>query len=109
MLTLAEKYNRRTVWMKMTEVARYWAAKELTHIQRTQEGLSLAAPFASPKFTLQIAGKPSAVPTLHHGDHVMRLTAVREQHQLDSATFITDDEALTLCIDLPKGKSTIRF
>jgi hypothetical protein len=32
--TINAKYRDRTVWMKTSEMARYWAARELTRIER---------------------------------------------------------------------------
>ena len=40
--------------MKTSELARYWAAKELTRIEKTEKTISLRAPFACPVFTLKI-------------------------------------------------------
>jgi hypothetical protein len=42
------------IWMKLSEIARYWAAKELTRIEKTQGGLRVHAPFASPLFTIRM-------------------------------------------------------
>ena len=36
------------VWMKLSEIARYWAARELTALDRSGEGLRFRAPFACP-------------------------------------------------------------
>jgi hypothetical protein len=54
------------LWMKLSEVARYWAAKELTRIERRDDRITLRAPFAAPQFTLRIptrAGGPAALTT----------------------------------------------
>jgi len=40
-------------WMKLDELARYWAAKELTTVEPTSSGLRLKAPFACSDFTLR--------------------------------------------------------
>jgi hypothetical protein len=50
------------IWMKLSEVARYWAAKELTRIERTEHGLTLSAPFACPDFTLQMPANSNQRP-----------------------------------------------
>ena len=41
------------VWMKLNEIARYWAAKELTRIERETGAIAFRAPFACPDFTVQ--------------------------------------------------------
>jgi hypothetical protein len=51
---LDQKYNH-LIWMKLSEISRYWAAKELTKITVDEKSLvKLKAPFAAPVFTLKI-------------------------------------------------------
>ena len=45
------------MWMKLSEIARYWAAKELTRTSWSETDLLLQAPFACPQFTVRL---PSA-------------------------------------------------
>ena len=41
--------------MKLSEIARYWAARELTRIERPDaSGLAFHAPFACPQFTVKL-------------------------------------------------------
>src|SRR6476620_9244014 len=51
------------IWMKLSEIARYWAAKELTLIERDGDRITLRAPFAAPQRPLclqpQAAGPPA--------------------------------------------------
>ena len=49
------------VWMKLSEVARYWAAKELTAISRSGDTLDFRAPFACPDFTVRLESPASRV------------------------------------------------
>ena len=52
------------VWMTLSEMSRYWAAKALTRIEWQQGRVALRAPFACPRFTLRVpsgtAGGPAA-------------------------------------------------
>ncbi len=41
------------IWMKLSEIARYWAAKELTRIDRQEKTIDFHAPFACPQFTVK--------------------------------------------------------
>src|SRR3954447_17361571 len=52
------------VWMKLGEIARYWAARELTRIERREGGVTFHAPFACPAFTVEVVCRPDAVPEL---------------------------------------------
>ena len=54
-LALNGRFRERTLWMKISEIARYWAAKKLTRIERSGGRLLLTAPLAAPRFTLRIA------------------------------------------------------
>ncbi len=44
---LDQKYDH-LIWMKLSEIARYWAAKELTTIIPEADKLTLKAPFSTP-------------------------------------------------------------
>jgi len=52
------------LWMKLSEVARYWAARELTRIERTGERIDLRAPYATANFTVQLSTRSNAAPKL---------------------------------------------
>jgi hypothetical protein len=41
------------IWMKLSEIARYWAAKELTEIARQGPSVTFNAPFATTRFTVR--------------------------------------------------------
>jgi hypothetical protein len=63
-LALHGRYRDKTLWMKLSEIARYWAAKELTRIQPNGRKLELTAPFATAGFTLRIKDTGNMVPKL---------------------------------------------
>ena len=48
-------------WMKLSEIARYWAAKELTAAKAVANGYELSAPFACPEFTIRMPGQSVSV------------------------------------------------
>ncbi len=102
------------IWMKLSEIARYWAARELTRIERDKPGeLALQAPFACPALTLklELGGETAASPSTR-----VRLTTERGETQLvhvanllqiKTGTFHRQDRTLIACIDLPKGSSRL--
>lgn len=106
-LSLNGRFADRTVWMKLSEIARYWAAKELTSIVRTPEGVAIDAPFACPKFTLRIAGSVAAPPKMTAGGAVHALKEVSDARSLDAGNWIRTKEGVVGCFDLPKGRSTL--
>ncbi len=56
------------LWMKLSEIARYWAARELTGIRKQDKKIILTAPFAAPRFTIRLktdSPRPDSPPTLN--------------------------------------------
>jgi hypothetical protein len=103
-------------WMKLSEIARYWAARELTRMERPGPGvLAVQAPFACTEFTLRLsqAGqfRPSQINTakLTAQGNETRLTPVADARRLASGTFHRRGETLTVCFDLPRGASRLEF
>jgi len=116
-LALESRFRDQTIWMKISEMARYWAAKGLTRITRNGRRVTLSAPFASPDFTLRIArtpnGEPNAgQPTLTCGGKRTALRQVARPADLASGTWRAEKaekDAVVVCFDLPKGNSAIEW
>ena len=96
------------IWMKLSEIARYWAAKELTNITVRSGHVVLDAPFASPDFTVQ-------VPINSHGN--VKIVAsgktatprqVSKMSDLEPGTWHQEDRVATICFDLQKGRTEIQ-
>ena len=90
------------LWMKFSELSRYWAAKELTRIEKTEKGVSLHAPFACPSFTLRVPG--AGVPKQPLG-----LKEVASPLKLESSTWTRTPDGPIVCFDLPKGDSRLEW
>jgi len=91
-----------TQWMKLSEIARYWAARELTRTEwkATERQLQWLAPFACPDFTFSLpltAGIPQS------------LREVPSTSQLTEGTWCRDGKSVTICINLPKGEGSLQF
>lgn len=95
------------VWMKQCEIARYWAAKELTQIQRQDATVTLNAPFAAPAFTVQVSAPANAVPKLTAGGQVQELREVTGPLQLAAGTWTRESGKVVVCFDLRKGESRL--
>jgi hypothetical protein len=110
---LHDAYDHLT-WMKLNEIARYWAARELTRIERPVPGqVALQAPFACPQFTLKVLQGDESAPIpitrvrLTIEAKETPLSAVATLRQLKPGTFHRKDRALVACFDLPKGTSRL--
>lgn len=100
------KYDN-LIWLKLSEIARYWAAKELTQIHRKGSQIRLNAPFASPRFTVQVESKNVGNCKLSCAGVNVRLRRVDSLLELENGTWHADDRKVTICFDLPRGLSNI--
>src|SRR3990172_2166811 len=66
---LEAKYDN-LIWMKLSEITRYWAAKELTWLKRQGDTVTLDAPFPRPPLP------PPAVPPARHSPQHPRAEAL---------------------------------
>ena len=95
-------------WMKLSEISRYWAARELTAIERKGKAVVLKAPFAAPEFTVQLpAGSRGPVSLVRNGQAVVFKEVMRPL-DLRAGTWCKQGDAVAACFDLPKGSSELR-
>jgi hypothetical protein len=96
------------LWMKLSDLSRYWAAKELTTIERRDTRIAFRAPFSCPSFTVRIDRAPTGAPRFTAAGRPLALDrAVTRATDLVSGAWWRDGESLTVCIDLPKGASEL--
>ena len=98
------------LWMKLSEISRYSAARELTRIEHTGNRLTFRAPYACPAFTVQFPAPPAAIPS--HTQNQQPAAARREVKRpldLESGTWHRSGQSVTVCIDLPKGVSVLEI
>ena len=96
------------IWMKLSEIARYWAAKELTRIGRDGGAVTLDAPFASPRFTLRVHAAGDGAPQLTAGEKPVPLREVTKPLDLKPGTWRRDKPGVVVCFDLPRGRSRLK-
>jgi hypothetical protein len=104
------------IWMKLSELARYQAARELTRIEHTPAGeLALHAPFSCPQFTVKLkrsgalaSSPPARVRLLTEGSQ-SQLSSVARLGQLRAGTFHADAGSIVACLDLPRGSSRLEL
>ncbi|MCH8218926.1 MAG: twin-arginine translocation signal domain-containing protein [Planctomycetes bacterium] len=106
---LDQRFRDETIWMKLSEIARYWAAKELTEFRIVAEGLAISAPFSTTGFTIRVAARNPAAPRIQINGRVTSLDRVSMAPKLKPGTWMRDGNRIVICFDLPKGKSSITF
>lgn len=106
---LHDAYDHLT-WMKLSQIARYWAARDLTRIEQPSPGqLTLHAPFACPAFTLritlsdEIASRPTTRLRVSRPGLDAPIAPARSMKQLEPGTFYRDGTGLVVCFDLARG------
>jgi hypothetical protein len=95
-------------WMKLSEVARYWAAKELTRIERVADGVAFKAPYACGEFTIRWKGAITHSPVLIAGEERTELREVNAALKIVPNTWWRDGEYVVACLALPKGASRLQ-
>jgi hypothetical protein len=104
---LRNRFADRILWMKLSEVARSWAARELTRIDTAPGSVQFQAPFACPDFTVRLPSRSQNPPRLQCDSQSASLRQVQQQRDLAAGTFVTEKENLLVCFNLPKGPSQL--
>ncbi len=107
--TLKSVYGEQTQWMKLSEIARYWAAKAWTKFSLNSEKLRLEAPIACANFTFQCDVEPGKLVAIHEDGSKLEFAEVRNKSQLQSGTWFEAEQGLILCLNLPKGITMIQY
>ncbi|MCZ7636993.1 MAG: hypothetical protein M5U12_13705 [Verrucomicrobia bacterium] len=97
------------LWMKLSELARYWAARELTQVRRTERGLTLQAPFAAPAFTLRLDAPANAAPRVGQANRLTPLREVASARQIEAGTWRREGSEVVVCFDLSRGENRLQF
>lgn len=103
---LHEHHRDRIRWMKLSELARYWAARELTRIMPSGGGFQFHAPFACPDFTVLV---PSATPAnrIRTSEAGPDLRRVDGRSLLVPGSWCPTAEGTLVCFNLPRGASRL--
>lgn len=108
--TIASVYGDQTVWMKLSEIGRYWTAKKLTTIRKQESDVVFDAPFAAKNFTIKVPVERSVEKVLfRHGSKTQMCRRVSNSKRLVSNTYCVEGQSAKVCFDLPKGNSSVGF
>ena len=102
---LHQKYNH-LIWMKNSEIARYWACKKLTSIKHSGNNIDINAPFSTNRFTVKVDKAVGGAQLASAGGKTP-LRRVNSPLDLSDGTFYTNRKESMLCFELPKGKSKL--
>ena len=105
---LHEHYNN-LHWMKLSEISRYWAARELTATAWAGDRTQFRAPFSCPGFTVQSPAPAAGVPRLLHEGRETPLREVVGLLHLEPGTWTRVGPEVAACFDLPRGESELGY
>jgi len=97
------------LWMKLSEVSRYWAAKELTRIERQGDRIAFQAPYACPDFTVRFKASEKGAPAFRAAGQPVPLKEVSKSLQLLPGTWVREGDGVTVCFALPRGASALEL
>jgi hypothetical protein len=103
---LNQKYDH-LLWMKLNEIARYWAARELTFITISGNKIILKAPFSASAFTIKLNFPIQNTGIKNEGEDQPPLFRINDKKSIKSNTWYSDRSSTILCFDLKKGSSEI--
>ena len=95
--------------MKLSEIARYWAAKELTSITAGKNKVSIKAPFATRGFTLRVNSTLQNPRIKKDGVEAKPLVRVKDMQSLKDNTLYPDKTGSIVCFQLEKGICELVF
>lgn len=108
--SLTTRYREQTLWMKVSQIGRYYAARDLATISRTSTGLSITAPFGTPEFTVRASKRRRGQPVITGPAGVrLRLQRCRSAAGLTTGQWLEESDSQVLCFDLSKGVSRITW
>ncbi|MHA3774731.1 hypothetical protein ACXR0O_24680 [Verrucomicrobiota bacterium sgz303538] len=96
-------------WTKLSELARYWAARELTQIELNGGKVTFQAPFACPDFTIRLNAHYSGA-TLRGADRKPEsIEQTANPLKLEPGKWSRDGDTTIVCFSLPKGESHLEL
>ncbi len=103
---LEQKYDH-LIWMKLSEIARYWAARELTTISAQKEKVIFKAPYSCPAFTIKLNTSVRKPQIKSGAGETIPLLRVKTVKELNSNTFYSDRTGSVICFNLEKGSGEL--
>jgi hypothetical protein len=95
------------IWMKLSELSRYWAARELTTIKLHPGRINFEAPFSCPAFTVRFPNPEAKALTWKTGTQQIALKRAPSIRHLQPGTYLPDGKNSLACFDLVKGSQAL--
>lgn len=110
--SINKRFAGQTQWMKVSEIGRYYAAKQFTKISFDSNTVTLNAPWSCESFTLRISGAQRPAKVVGRSPATGTATKLQKVSTLESLqpnTFAIDGNSTVICVDLSQGQSKIEL
>lgn len=107
--TLDAFYRNQIQWMKLSEIARYWAAKSWTKFELNESSLKIVAPTATTLFTFRCPLPAGQLLAVNDDGSVVELKQVSQHSLLNGGTWFEEPGGMVVCLDLPKGTTMLKY
>lgn len=105
---LEQKYGKSILWMKLSEIAQYWAAREFVKFELLPDKLTIDAPFGTRNFTF-VMDKAVKEATIRHTGETAKLIRTASINDLSANSFVVEKLKTTICMELRPGKTELIF
>jgi hypothetical protein len=104
--TVVERINRLpdVLWMKTSEIARYWMARAMATVEPMAEGCRISSPIACPDFTLRLSPAQPGEWRING----VPLHPVADCPKLRHGAWTSDGDDVVLSLNLERGETTVR-
>lgn len=97
--------HSRTIWMKTSEIGRYWMARQLSDITLSGDGAVVNTRFPAARFTLEFKGCRADAVQVDEAE----LVRVRDRRSFRSGAFLVEGDATFVAFDLPEGETRLHL
>ncbi|MEO1527699.1 MAG: hypothetical protein AAFX06_19895 [Planctomycetota bacterium] len=104
--SIQSRFEKQTQWMKVSEIGRYWAAKETTTFSQDESGLQIHASIKCRDFTFEFGAEVERC-SFVEGANQVPLRRVDRLDQLAEGRFVSREGKTTVCVELSTGTSVL--
>ncbi|HHK41914.1 MAG TPA: hypothetical protein ENJ50_05795 [Planctomycetaceae bacterium] len=105
--SLESRFAGEIHWMKLSEIGRYYAAKEMADVRYESRTVHVETPVEAPNCTFLITGQPPFDPVVITGSMQQRLRQVSRRADLVEGSHFVEGETCWVCFRLGKGRTRI--
>ena len=107
-LAIRSRFAKETIWMKISEIANYWVARELAKFEFNDGSLTINSPTKLDNLTLRIPLKKS--PTkIDNSTNQLGLKRVDQPANLIKNSFFVEQNHVVVCLKVVEGRNRISF